>query len=258
MHKTVSIIGYGWLGKLLADHFYENRYSIRASTTTALKLLDMHEKGYEAHLVNLENGIENENPLLESSIHIMCLPPSKIKGDYSSTVFNYIGKLKQDDKVIFISSTSVYPEQSGHYTEESPTREGKISAAEKEIERNHANHLILRCSGLFGKHRDPGNFLSGKTGLTGSDSTVNLVHGADVCEKAFALIEKDARGAFNLSLEGPYPKKILYEKACAKIGNVLPQFDKDTLSVHRHILTNKAETLTGSGFQHTRNWYNSI
>ncbi|HYG49496.1 MAG TPA: hypothetical protein VD905_01285 [Flavobacteriales bacterium] len=258
MHKSVSIIGYGWLGAFLAEHYKKLRCPIKASTTSPAKLQGIHEKGFRAHLFDLTTGIEETDTLLNSSIHFLCIPPSKLNGNYAECLMQYVSRTAKGTKIVFISSTSVYPKENGLWHEESPVLTNNMTEAEKAITNYTENYLILRCAGLFGPERDPAFFLSGKSGLSGMGSTVSLVHVLDICRISGRLIQKDLRGVFNMGLTAPYRKKELYSRACIKRGIPVPEFNEQNESVERYISSEKAIAATECGFDHTQNWFESL
>jgi nucleoside-diphosphate-sugar epimerase len=257
-NKTISILGLGWLGSFLAQHLEQKGYAIKASTTTPQKLNDLKASGYSGFLINLdtEQGIPAE--FSDSPIHFICIPPSKIEGDYADTLAKYVSTISEEVLVFFISSTSVYPDISGDYLEKDHAGHGKMLQAENVISSRFKKHFILRCSGLFGGDRDPGNFLAGKVNLKGPFTSVNLIHAMDICEVVEKLLSSKIHGIYNLSVTAPYNKKEFYTKASRKISNAPPIFNMKSESYKRTINTKKAEHLTKVDFRFTKAYFASL
>jgi nucleoside-diphosphate-sugar epimerase len=257
-NKTISILGLGWLGNYLAKHLKQKGYSIKASTTTTKKLDEFKTNGYAGFLINLDTEENTALDFVDSAIHFICIPPSKIKGDYANTLAKYTSTINEDALVFFISSTSVYPEISGDYLEKDHAGHGKMLQAETVISTRFKKHFIIRCSGLFGGDRDPGNFLAGRTNLKGPFTSVNLIHALDICTVVEKLLPSKIHGIYNLSVTAPYNKKEFYTKASRKISNAPPVFDMKTESYKRTINAKKVEHLTKVDFKFTKEYFDSL
>ncbi len=258
MDKTISILGLGWLGVFLAEQLKQKGYAIKASTTTPHKLDDLKTNGYTGFLINLDTAENISLEFTDSPIHFICVPPSKIKGDYADTLAKYVLKITEEALVFFISSTSVYPDISGDYLEKDQAGHGKMLQAEAVISTRFKKHFILRCSGLFGGDRDPGNFLAGKINLKGPFTSVNLIHALDICAVVEKLLPSKIHGIYNLSVTAPYNKKEFYTKASRKISNAPPIFDMKTESYKRTINSKKVEHLTKVDFRFTKKYFDSL
>lgn len=258
MDKIISILGLGWLGNFIAEHLKQKGYVIKASTTTPEKLEAFKEKGYTGFLINLDTEENIPVEFSESPIHFICIPPSKIKGDYAETLAKYVSTISEEALVLFISSTSVYPDISGDYLEKDQAGHGKMLQAETVISTRFKKHFILRCSGLFGGDRNPGNFLAGKINLKGPFTSVNLIHALDICAVVEKLLPSKIHGIYNLSVTAPYNKKEFYTKASRKISNAPPIFDMKTESYKRTINSKKVEHLTKVEFKFTKGYFDSL
>ena len=114
--KQISILGCGWLGLPLAKSLLEKGFLIKGSTTTLEKISILENVGIQAYQIEVgEIEIKGEiNSFLENSeILIIDIPP-KLRNVSSE---NFVKKIQNlipfiekasIEKVIFISSTSVY------------------------------------------------------------------------------------------------------------------------------------------------------
>src|SRR5690606_39022244 len=89
-------------------------------------------------------------------------------------------------KVIFVSSTSVYGEESGMITEATipqPTTPSakELIAAEALLRNAKAQFAttVIRFGGLIGEDRHPVKFLSGKKNLANPKGNINFIHQDD-------------------------------------------------------------------------------
>ena len=211
--ETISILGCGWLGFTLAKDFKKN-YKVNVSIRTKEKEEIMINEGFTPYLLN-EEFTKNLDLLLDTTYLFINFPPSKFK--------DYIGflekiytnpKIKKAKKIIFISSTSIYPKGEGVFNENSKLYNSSsplVYEAEKYIK--DKTDVILRASGLMGYNRIAGKYFAGKQ-LDSEDLKVNYVHKDDVIEATKFVIKNNINGVFNLcSKEHPTRKEIYLHNA---------------------------------------------
>src|SRR4051812_59143 len=114
--KQISILGCGWLGLPLAKSLLEKGFSVKGSTTSLEKISILENNGIQAFQIELsEIEIKGEinSFLATSEILIIDIPP-KLRGISSENFVQKIQNLipfiekSKIEKVVFISSTSVY------------------------------------------------------------------------------------------------------------------------------------------------------
>lgn len=243
MSKSLSILGCGWLGLPLGKYFSENGYVVKGSTTNEEKLSILAENGIEAFRIQLNPHIvgENVDNFLSSETLLINIPPriSLQKADAHveqiSNLLNFI-KTSSIKNIIYISSTSVYPELNREVLEEdvitpeqsaSPT----MVKAEKLLlnfwKESSVNLTILRCGGLMGYDRIPAKYFSGWKGLTTGDIRVNYVHRDDVIKIIEKIIENQIwNQVFNIVSPIHPTRKQIYAKNCEELGFEMPEFVK--------------------------------
>lgn len=235
--KRVSIIGLGWLGMPLAISLMGKGYQVVGSKTTADGLEAARMSGIDAYGLVMkpqpECNADDWDQLLQCDVLIITLPASRTpeKGEiYRQSVQILVDSAlsKQVERIIFISSTSVYGDAEGEMTEDSPRnavrQSGKILV---ELE-NWLHDLpnisvdILRPAGLIGPERHPGRFMAGKQALPEGNCGVNLVHQEDVIA-AIKLLLAQPRGGhiYNLCAH-MHPRKQDFYPAMAKLLGVEP------------------------------------
>lgn len=198
MH-TISILGCGWLGFELAQTLSQkDHYTIKASTSTLQKIALFKEESLIPFLINI-NNLETADYILsdflECDVLIIAIPPKKENIHY----LTFFKKLMRHHKIIFIkqiifiSSTSVYPNIEKNLTENEPiTEENSSKRIIYQAEQLFKKHLILRCAGLMGYDRVAGKYFSNKT-VDSKNDRVNYVHRDDVIEIIRLLIKKGIR-----------------------------------------------------------------
>lgn len=244
----ISILGCGWLGLPLAKNLIEKGFSINGSTTSESKLDILENAGIKPFLISLEaQEIRGniEGFLEHSEILIIDIPP-KLKGDSNESFVAKIQNLVLEiekysvQKVIFISSTSVYPD-----TENIPiltekdipnpdTESGRqLCQAEKLLSNNpNFSTTILRFGGLIGEDRHPIKFLSGRKNIENPDGPINLIHQKDCIGIISKIIEK---GIWNQIFNAVAPfhpsRKEYYNKKALCLQLPLVEFNEDSISI---------------------------
>ena len=206
---SVTIIGCGWLGRQLAQRLLSEGYQVRGSTRTPAKLPELEQIGIEAHQLDLSRTAtidatrseEQEQRLWGADQLVIAIPPGRGAEEpvsqYGASVMSALLAYRRattSGRVLFTSSVGVYGDMSGPVTEStaitSPSpRQARLLLAESQvIAQSQRPHLILRLGGLYGKDRDPGKQLAGRSGLARGEAPTNLVSGARVVEVMTALL----------------------------------------------------------------------
>lgn len=220
--KTYSILGCGWLGLPLAKKFIEKGITVKGSTTSEEKMPLLKEKNIEPHLINIDDKVNFEN-FLDTDV-VLIMITSKNLAAYQ----NLIDQIEKSTvkKVIFISSTSVYPKLNKEYIEEDKTVDSLLVNVEN-LFRNNRNFktTIIRFAGLFGGKRQPGNWFKDKK-ITQPNGFVNMIHRDDCMAIISQIIEEDIFGeTFNACVNHHPTRKDYYNNAKKRLGMPAPIFD---------------------------------
>lgn len=199
--KKIGIIGCGWLGSRIADSI-SGKYEIYATATTREKAGEISSKGFNASVANfpdfqLEEKMAQWDEIRGLDILIVTVPISG-KSCCTSSLYNriqhllsFIGDFK--GQMFVMSSTGVYPDVPGEYTEESLSWE-KVTG-ERMIKKKYPQVNILRLSGLMGDNRLLKNY-----NVTNQEAPVNHVHYKDICNVIEKMIERGFEGKlYNVS-----------------------------------------------------------
>ncbi|MCL6261636.1 NAD(P)-binding domain-containing protein [Aquiflexum sp. TKW24L] len=232
---SIAIIGLGWLGEPLALHLLEKGYPVKGSTTTQEKLSRLQSIGIDTGLLKFNPHPEGSgfSALFDTDVLFVNIPPrskSVPEGFYVEQI-KFVKALAVQSKVkkiIFVSSTSVYPDlnqkvdESFPLTIENSGNPGILRAEQILLSEKSYDLTIIRFGGLLGVDRIPGRYFSGKANVTG-DSPVNYIHQDDAVRLAAWIIENNL---WNETFNGVAPlhplRRDLYQKNSMELGFAPP------------------------------------
>ncbi|WP_373492622.1 epimerase [Aquiflexum sp.] len=228
---TVSIIGLGWLGLPLALTLKKKGFDVKGSTTNLEKSVDLTKKGIRVSILKFNphpEGIGFQE-LFESEILFVNIPPRSrtMPETCHPEQVKFIKSMAVQagvKKIIYISSTSVYPDLNRDLDENFPlTKENTgntaLFQAENILHQDPDYDLtIIRFGGLLGVDRIPGKYFSGKSNVTG-DSPVNYIHRDDAVGISSWIIENNLWNQVFNGVAPIHPKrKLVYEKNALDLG----------------------------------------
>jgi hypothetical protein len=249
--KTISILGSGWLGLPLAEHFVLMGSHVKASTTSESRLPELSSINVEPFIVDIDQLSNNPQTFLQANILIINIP-SKSKAGFIGLLQD-IEKSKIE-KVLFVSSTSVY-ENKNKTISESDGEESTLSPllTIENLFRNSSKikTTLVRFGGLIGYSRNPGKFFSKGRIVHNPDSNVNLIHRDDCIEIISQIVEQGVWGeVFNCCADTHPTKREFYTKAAKAMRLPVPKFE-DSGSVSFKIISNqKVKQHLNFKFQH--------
>lgn len=250
----ISILGCGWLGLPLAKSLLQNGFPIKGSTTSLEKISLLESEGITPFLVRLEEqqiSASVADFLADSQILIINIPP-KLRGGSTE---NFVAKIttllpfienSTVEKVLFVSSTSVYGEDNEFVSEASvlnPDTEGgrQLAIVENVLQKNSRfQTTILRFGGLISDDRNPVRFLSGRENIENPDTPINLIHQDDcigIIEKIIALNSWDE--TYNAVAPFHPTRQEYYTQKATELNLALPKFAALNTIVGKTILNNK-------------------
>jgi nucleoside-diphosphate-sugar epimerase len=235
--KTISIIGLGWLGEPLGILLSEKGFRVLGSTTSEEKRKRLSSKGLKVLSFSLNPHPEGIgfHALFQSEILVVNIPPRTRSGngEFHLEQLKYLRSLIDSSpikKVIFVSSTGIYPESAFEekYAEEFLLKHenaGNDILLRAELlmgkDRNY-DLTIVRFGGLMGKDRIPGKYFSGKENVAGH-TRVNFIHQYDAVGILAWVIEKEL---WDQTFNGVAPihptRRDIYEKNAAELGIAPP------------------------------------
>ena len=243
--KRISILGCGWLGFPLAQRLLADDISsiIKGSTTSADKIEHFKNAGIQPFLFNLNPELAGENSQITSffdtDILVISIPPklSKNEQDFHpnqiKSVVEHI-KLSPIKEIVFVSSTSIYPDLNRVVVENDVTApEQSPSPALVEAEnlllnlRKDRKVSILRHGGLLGYNRIPGKYVRGQKDMTTASIPVNYIHRDDAAGIISSILKKGlVNETFNIVAPLHPTRREIYEKSCAQFNWEAPTFSE--------------------------------
>lgn len=259
----ISIIGIGWLGLPLAESLYSHGFQVLGSTTSLEKKHTLERKGIDTVLFKLDPhpmGLGFQK-LFETDILIITIPP---RSKHQTAEF-YLEQLKYlrnllinstTKKVIFISSTGVYPKESisANYQEQeiitlSNSGNPTLLQAEALFQFNDSfESTIIRFGGLMGAGRIPINYFSGKEEVDG-ESRVNYIHQEDAVRMIEWVISTNL---WNRLFNGVAPihskKREVLEASALKLAVDPPKSYQNNENITQRLIDPSAILETGFTF----------
>jgi nucleoside-diphosphate-sugar epimerase len=249
--KTISILGSGWLGRPLAEHFASMGNCVKASTTSENRLSELRSIKVEPFIIDIARLSSNIQTFLQANVLIINIPSKNIDG--FSNLIEEIDK-SEIEKVLFVSSTSVY-EDVNKTISESDGEESELSPllTIENLFRNNGQikTTIVRFGGLIGYSRNPGMFFSKGRPVHNPDSNVNLIHRDDCIGIITRIVEQEIWGeVFNCCADTHPTKREFYTQAAESIGLSAPEFVNSDDKSFKIISNQKVKQILNYEFLH--------
>lgn len=262
--KKVSIVGLGWIGLPLARHLKSQEIGVVGSTTSAEKLGRIQLEGITAvqfEMIPFPQG-KGFQVLFQANVLVVNIPPrSRTQGaDFYLEQLKFLRSMidqSQITKVIFVSSTGIYPEisEEEEYAEDYPLSlencgNQTLLKAEQMMETERDFDLtIVRFGGLMGGDRIPGKYFAGKENVAGH-TRVNFIHRNDAVGILTWIIENDL---WNVVYNGVAPihplRKDIYERNHQEMGFPLPSSYQQANAGEDRLISGKRILETGFQFE---------
>ncbi|WP_224485099.1 sugar nucleotide-binding protein [Robertkochia aurantiaca] len=241
--RTIGILGCGWLGLPLAEHLNRKGYRVKGTTTSEHKLPLLRSAGAEPFQLRLhpKGPVGDIHAFLNHVEFLVIAVPPGLRSDPQKDHVAEIGSLLNSlqeaaslRKLIYISSTSVFPDREMTFDEaSSPEPDSDSGRQLAEIEKlvtglQQIRGTVLRFGGLFGGDRHPVKFLSGKQGLASPHAPVNLIDRQDCIGLITSLIESEKSVSVCHGVSPYHPEKSsYYGEIAARNGLLPPEFDQN-------------------------------
>ncbi|NVK08786.1 MAG: dTDP-glucose 4,6-dehydratase [Tenacibaculum sp.] len=245
--KNVSILGCGWLGKELGIYFKRKGYKVKGSTTSKDKLQELESVAIAPYLVDIsKERISSE--FLDADVLIIAITSKEVEN-----FKRLISSIEKSNitKVIFISSTSVYPSLNKEMTEEDETVDSPLVEIENLFRKNNKfQTTIIRFAGLYGGERQPGNWFANRK-IPHPKGYVNMIHREDCIAIIEQIIEQNVFGeVFNACANDHPTREDFYINARKILGKPIPEFDDSKPLVYKIISSKKLQKALSYQFKH--------
>lgn len=250
--KSISILGCGWLGKSVGIELIKSGYRVLGSTTQLGKMEEIQAVGIKPVLLKFDPQLSDstDHEFFQGNTLIISIPPKR--KSVSTDIFLeqmkevIVEALKGNvSSILFISSTSVYPNVNAIVMEEDAESNAYLVKAEKLFKTEiKFKTTILRFGGLVGKDRHPGRFLTGKKDLSGGNHVINIIHQHDCVAIIKSIIQQDIWDVTLNACADKHPtRKEFYMHASASLGIELPQFLDSDESGNKIVSSEKLKQL---------------
>ncbi|WP_441000959.1 SDR family oxidoreductase [Fodinibius sp. SL11] len=264
---TISILGCGWLGLALAERLRDEGNQLKGSTTSEDKLQLLKGKNIQPFLLELTPNLQCENcdGFWDADVLVLNIPPGRGRDNVADYHLKQIQSVVEEVKnssisfVVFISSTSVYPERAGIVSEED-TETGNASRpsgnallkAERLLQKQpEFDTTVIRFGGLYGHDRHPIKYLAGRKNIQKGNAPVNLIHQEDCINIIQSIIQNGIKGkVFNGVSDGHPPKKMYYPAVAKAMNLEPPTFQEDENKEYKIVSNRKLKMMLDYKFRH--------
>ncbi len=249
LNQKISILGCGWLGLALAIDLIEKGYIVHGSTTTYSKVKALEKNGIKPFLINIEKNDADLHEFLASEVLVIAITSKSISA-FKKLIQNIEASAVQ--KVLLISSTSVYPYTNGIVTEETKTSNTLLAEIEKLFITNTTfKSTIIRFGGLFGYDRMPGNFFRSNKPVENPEGYINFIHRDDCVEIIKQVIKKMIWNQVLNACADHHPKRrAFYLNEIKRVGKTNIIFNEDSKNEYKIINSQKLKALLNYEFKH--------
>ncbi len=246
--KNVSILGCGWLGKPLAVSFLEEGYFVKGSTTSEEKITDLEALDIESYIVNISE-YEEFDTFLNTDILIIAITSKDIDG-----FENLISQIQDSSvqKVIFISSTSVYGRINKVVTEEDDVLNTPLTEIEDLFRKNtFFETTIIRFAGLYGGERHPANWFKNGKKIPQPKGFVNMIHREDCIEIIHEIVAQNCWNTTLNACSNHHPtRREFYTIAKLSRDFETPEFENNDVYEWKIISSEKLQKVLDYTFIH--------
>jgi len=247
--ESISILGCGWLGLPLSISLINKGYQVYGSSTSEEKYNKLKAKNITPYIIDISKRDHDFSKFLSTNILIISITSKSIE-DFKNLICQ-IEKSKVK-KVIFISSTSVYPNTNGTVTEETPVKKSALSDIENLFKINTSyQSTIIRFGGLFGYDRKPANFFKLGKEINNPEGFINMIHRDD----CIRIIEHIIKGniwdtILNACTDNHPTRRAFYTKEMSLLGKDKPRFNENSLNEYKLVSSEKLKTLLSYKFKY--------
>ncbi|GAC1598507.1 MAG: SDR family oxidoreductase [Hymenobacter sp.] len=250
----------------LARSLAQAGHPVVGTTTSPENLPAMHEAGIAPHLLRLGPDLD---PDAEGLLHrllgtaevlVLNVPPRAAAVGAYPTLLRPVHRAVAaagTPHVIFVSSTSVYPDEPRvmRETDALSTRDAAsdVLRAEGHFVPRYGQwkSTVVRLGGLIGPDRAPGRFLAGRRDLGQGNAPVNLVHLTDVVGVLSGIIRHGVWGhTFNVCAAQHPPRRSFYPAAARHLQLEAPTFKEEAGTSGKIIDSSLVRRMLPYSFQH--------
>ncbi len=227
----ILILGCGYVGQPLAKELMKLAYEVHAARRSSLSI-----EGVKAHQVDITQPDSFKSLPRNFDWIIFCASSGRGSAEAHRAVFvdginNLIDWLGETSaRVLFTSSTNIYPLTDGNWVDENTPRQPVTGTAQNLVDAETAliesgiTYSILRVAGIYGPDR--GYFyrqlLNNEAVITDKGKRwMNMIHRDDVVG-AILTVMKTQPGTYNACDDKPVTQGEFYEWLTNRLGKPMP------------------------------------
>lgn len=253
----IGVLGCGWLGLPLATDLKNEKNKVSGTTTQQEKLNLLENEGIKAFQIEITPKLIKGDigSFLENLDALIIDFPPRIRSRSSdlfleemNLLINKLNQYKKIQKIIYISSTSVFKDTEGFKTYDEAylfsdyeRKDNPLLKAENLLLENLGKRLkVLRCGGLIGHDRHPVKYLSGRKDIANPDAPVNMTYQKDViliCQELLYNFDNLESYIFHAVHPHEISRKEFYQKAAQDFSLEKPEFDHQKKQKGKRILS---------------------
>ena len=229
---TVFIAGCGFTGLATARLLHSRGWQVTGGTHSPESAARLATEPFPTLAVDITDRTALARlPRFDAVIH--CASSGRGGPDAYRSVYlggaRNLAEVLTPATLLFTSSTSVYAQTDGsEVTEESPAKPdretGRILRETEDFVLARGG-IATRLAGIYGPGRSVllKKFLSGDALIEGDGSRwINQIHRDDIASALCLLVERNARGLFNVSDDRPLPQREIYAWLAHRFVRPLP------------------------------------
>lgn len=233
----------------LALELIEKGHRVYGSTSSHNKLSRLESNGITPFLIDIGNKNIDISDFLFSDVLVIAINSKNIE-DFK----NLICKIEKSEirKVLFVSSTSVYPNTNGIVTEETHTNDTPLADIERLFKPNSIfESTIIRFGGLFGYDRKPGNFIKPGKPVDNPKGYINFIHRDDCIQIIEQIIVKNIWNKILNACADSHPsRREFYLKEAKKFGRTKVNFNEQSENSYKIVSSQKLKDLLNYEFEY--------
>lgn len=250
--NSISILGSGWLGFPLAEHFSSRGFTVKAATRSQERLTHIQQSMPELPIYQVDIAARQT---IEDFLQSDCLIINITHKDIAD--FSWL--IRQLEKstvrtVLFISSTSVYPSVNRTVSEDEGIEKTDSPLWQIEqlfLQQQSFLTSVVRFGGLIDSRRQPGRFFRHGKKLQQPDARVNLIHLDDCIGVIETIIKKQAWGeVFNAVADSHPLKHEFYSEMAERSGLPAPEYNTPEKTEFKIISNDKIKSRLGYQLKH--------
>ena len=255
-----AFVGLGWLGIPLANFLTSKGFEISGTTRSSEKQQQLSAKGWEVICWDASTDVSIPASFFEvCDLVFINIPPGKLRENnrYAEVCCSIATAIPSASKVIFVSTTGIYPDDALTTNEEEFSRtpylkENLFALTEERLDAILKERLtIVRFAGLIGPNRNPARFLAGKTDVPNPNAPVNLIHLNDCIQLIDSIIAQNKWGEIYNGCASDHPTRQEYYTAmCERFGMVPPTFNAIS-TISKVVVNTKSMQQLGVAYNHS-------